>query len=118
MTRLVLNRRFNMNNIRLADDGANTTVGYLRRDGSCQYVPWLGFIDRFSAKELKGAQPVRIADISRTGYDDGLCIQWQDLAANQYVYGCLVANGVYGVYAQEVVFVDARQSYTTNITTR
>ena len=68
MTDLVLNRRQNHANITLTDEACKETVGYLRPDGGWRFVPWLGFIDRAAARDMDGALPVRLVNISRVGH--------------------------------------------------
>jgi len=107
MTDLLLNRKFNQRNIRLDDDVSRETVGYLCQDGSHRYVYWLGFIERGEARARQGAIPVRLVDISRIGAQGPVSTSWQDISENRYVQGCLTEGGVYGVYEQSVVLVDA-----------
>ena len=105
MTDLVLNRRQNHANITLTDATRKETVGYLRPDGGWRFVPWLGFIDRAAARDLDGALPVRLVNISRVGHGDSMTGQWKDIPEGAYVHGCLTARGAYAVYETTVVLV-------------
>lgn len=109
MVTLVLNRKFNYCNILLTDGQSGQNIGYLQRDGSHRYVRWLGFINRHDARELVGAKPVRLVDISRIGVQGPIHISWQDLDPDHYVHGCLVEDGAYAVYEQEVVIVERQK---------
>ena len=107
MTDLVLNRRQNHANITLTDEACKETVGYLRPDGGWRFVPWLGFIDRAAARDLDGALPVRLVNISRVGHGNSMTGQWKDVPEGTYVHGCLTVRGVYAVYETSVVLVGA-----------
>lgn len=106
MTSLVLNRRLNKRNIQLHDDTQNETVGYDLGNGNSRFVPWLGFIDRHSAKQLPGARPVRLVRISRVGYKDSVNTVWRDLdESRECVHGCLTDEGCYAVFDATVATV-------------
>ena len=108
MVDLVLNRRLNYHNILLAQESRGEDVGYLLANGSRRFVPWLGFIERAEARAMKGARPVRLADITRTGRANRHPPDWQDLPADSFVHGCLTPRGAYAVYEENVCVVGAR----------
>jgi len=91
---LVLARRINHRLIELHPNTRGETVGVLRRDGSYDYRPWLGFIDRKQARRL--GKPVKL-QITRVGYQADVHIDWRDVAKGRHVQGCLTAAGVYAV---------------------
>lgn len=91
----VLYRKLNYRNIKLTDDCSGQTVGVRCRDGSHQYVLWLGFIQRREAVRLRG-RAVKLV-VSRV---DG-----RDLVEGEYVQGCLLSRGVYGVIDSDVAIV-------------
>lgn len=105
MTQLVLNRRQNYRNVQLAADTRAEQVGYLLPGGERRFVAWLGFIERREARCLRGARPVRLVEISRVGYFDGVSVQWENLPASTYVHGCLTEKGAYALYDATVVMV-------------
>lgn len=88
-----LKRSLNHRHILLDDDTKNETVGVRRRDGSWQYIAWLGFISLEEAKAI--GRPVRL-NITAVSYDPILC-GWSRLHEGESVQGCLVEGGVYGV---------------------
>ena len=91
----VLYRKLNFRNIKLVDQRSGEKVGVLRRDGTYEFVPWLGFINRKHAKKSAG-MPVKLK-ISRV---DGV-----DLQPGEFVQGCLVSSGVYAVIDSSVVIL-------------
>ncbi len=95
-----LYRAFNYRRIRLDADTTKELAPVLCRDGRTSLVRWLGFISRQEARKRLDAKPVRLK-ISRV---DGL-----DLSDNQWVLGCLVAQGVYAVVDSQVVILDVPQ---------
>ena len=105
MPRLFLNRRQNYGN-RLLTERPGDEVGYLLPDGDSRFVRWLGFIEREAARELQGARPVRLVDITRIGEGDELAPRWSEMPPGHYVHGCLVARGVYAVYDTAVALVE------------
>ncbi len=93
---LVLCRQLNNRNIELHHTTRGHTVGVLRRDGSYQYVPWLGFVGAADARLLAGSHPVKLA-ISRIGCVNGVATVWEDVGRDKHVQGCLVPGGAYAV---------------------
>ena len=71
----------------------------------CHFVPWLGFIERAAARELVGARPVRLSDITRIGEGDALSPRWREVPPGHYVHGCLIAGGAYAVHDTAVALV-------------
>ena len=108
MVDLVLNRRLNTRNILLAQGTRGEHVGYHLPDGGRRFVPWLGFIERSKARLMKGARPVRLADITRIGAANGHTPEWQDLSDDAFVHGCLSEWGAYAVYEENVCLVGGR----------
>ena len=108
MVDLVLNRRLNTRNILLAQGTRGEYVGYLLSDGGSRFVPWLGFLERARARGMRGARPVRLADITRVGTANGHAPEWQDLPEDSFVYGCLTQWGAYAVYEANVCLVGTR----------
>ena len=105
MPSLVLNRRQNYGN-HVLEDRPEGEVAYLLPDGERRFVPWLGFIERDRARALKGARPVRLADITRIGEGDAAGAQWRDVPPGRYVHGCLIAGGAFAVYDTSVALVE------------
>ena len=68
--------------------------GVLRRDGSYDYRPWLGFVDRNQARGL--GKPVKL-QVARVGRQGEFHIDWRDVAKGRHVQGCLTRGGVYAV---------------------
>lgn len=91
---LVLARRLNKRLIELHAHTRGETVGVLRRDGSYEYRPWLGFVDRRQATQL--GHPVKL-QVARVGYQGDFHIDWRDVAPGRHVQGCLTPGGVYAV---------------------
>ena len=104
MPRLLLNRRHNYRN-HLLTEHPDGTVAYLLPDGERDFVPWLGFIERVAARELVGARPVRLSDITRIGEGDALSPQWREVPPGRYVHGCLTDRGAYALYDTVVAMV-------------
>jgi len=67
-------------------DGKGETVGMITAD-KIQYVTWCGIISRHEAR-LLGGRGVKLK-VAR--------IDHHDLADDEYMLGCYVHNGVYGV---------------------
>ena len=105
MPSLVLNRRQNYGN-HVLEDRPEGEVAYLLPYGERRFVPWLGFIERDRARTLKGARPVRLADITRIGEGDAAGAQWRDVPPGRYVHGCLIAGGAFAVYDTSVALVE------------
>lgn len=91
---LVLARYLNKRLIELHPSTKGETIGVLRRDGSYDYRPWLGFIDRAQARKL--GKPVKL-NVARVGYQGEYHIDWRDVARGRHVQGCLTDRGVYAV---------------------
>ena len=91
---LVLARHLNKRLIELHPATKGETVGVMRRDGSYEYRPWLGFIDRNQARKL--GSPVKL-HVSRVGHQGEFHIEWRDVAKGRHVQGCLTRAGVYAV---------------------
>ena len=89
-------RKFNYRNIVLADGVAAEQVGVISNAGDTRYFPWLGFIERQTARTLPGAASVRL---ETHGYSpgDGYCDPWQPIDQGMHVRGCLVSAGVYAI---------------------
>ena len=87
MPRLVLNRRQNYGNFTLTERHGGD-IAYLLPDGERRFVRWLGFIEREAARELEGARPVRLADITRIGEGDEASARWREVPAGACVHGC------------------------------
>lgn len=104
MPELVLNRRLNYRNVLLTDRPVGH-VGYLLPDGERRFVRWLGFIERAAARELKGARPVRLADITRVGVAGWPASEWRDVPPGKCVHGCLTDQGAFAVYDAVVALV-------------
>jgi len=92
----MLRRRQNYTSILLDENACNKDVGCMRRDGSFQYVRWLGFISVEGAKALPQARPVRL-EIEAISSVDPSQHEWKRLAKNEYVQGCLIEGGMFGV---------------------
>ncbi|MEM7077646.1 MAG: hypothetical protein AAF513_03355, partial [Pseudomonadota bacterium] len=91
---LVLARHLNKRLIELRHTSRGETVGVLRRDGSYEYVQWLGFVDRAGA--LQSGKPVKLL-VARVGHDHEPHILWRDVPKGRHVQGCLTPHGVYAV---------------------
>ena len=104
MQKLVLNRRLNYRNVLLTDRPGGE-VGYLLPDGERRFVRWLGFIERAAARELKGARPVRLADITRVGMAGWPASEWREMPSGKCVHGCLTDEGAFAVYDAVVALV-------------
>ena len=105
MPKLVLSRRHNAR-YHLLSDRPGDGVAYLLPQGERRFVPWLGFIERGDARALEGARPVRLADITRIGVDDGPTVRWHDVPHGRYVHGCLTDEGAYAVYDATLALVE------------
>jgi len=96
---IVLCRTLNHKIIQLGHDTHNETVGVRRKDGSYQYLRWLGFLSRSDALDL-GA-PVKLS-ILRIGHGKTFDLQWTELKKEQHVQGCATYNGAYAVVDVDV----------------
>ena len=85
-------RRLNYRHIVLGGSPENETVGVRLKDGSYQYIRWLGFVDLDTARGT--GKPVKL-QVIRVTAGDGLG-EWQRLNGDQFAQGCLVNGGVYG----------------------
>jgi hypothetical protein len=92
--KLVLARRLNKRLIELYAATRGETIGVLRRDGSYEYRPWLGFVERDRARGL--GSPVKL-QVSRVGYVGRAGVDWRDVPQGRHVQGCLTLDGVYAV---------------------
>lgn len=82
------------------------SIGVFLKNGHTVYKRWLGFIDIEEARRLqlqKVATPVRLAAEQYANED--FSVRWQDLRSDQFVQGCLVDEGVYGVTESTVRIV-------------
>ncbi len=91
---LVLARYLNKRLIELYDSTRGETIGVLRRDGSYDYRPWLGFIDRDGARRV--GRPVKL-QAARIGNQSELHVDWRNIPRGRHVQGCLTQQGVYAV---------------------
>ena len=91
---LVLCRTLNHKIIQLWYDTENQKVGVRRKDGSYQYVPWLGFISRSDAKNM--GIPVKL-HILRIGRGSDPDLQWTELRSGEHIQGCGTSNGAYAL---------------------
>jgi hypothetical protein len=97
---LVLARYLNKRLIELHPNTRGETVGVLRRDGTYDYRPWLGFIDRARALQLsesaEAARSVKL-QVARVGSQGPLHVDWRDVPKGRHVQGCLTRKGAYAV---------------------
>ena len=91
---LVLCRTLNHKIIQLWYDTEHQEVGVKRKDGSYQYLPWLGFVGRSDAKSL--GIPVKL-HILRIGRGTSCDLQWKELSEGEHVQGCGTAKGAYAI---------------------
>ena len=105
MAKLALLRRLNYRRIPLTDDATGESVGVLQPDGEVRFVRWMGFIERREARCAPGAKPVRLADIAAVGRDEGPNRTWRSLKPDEFVHGCLMAEGAWAVYDEDVAIV-------------
>lgn len=103
---LVANRKQNAANKLMVDRPHSDTVGYLMSSGEWRFVPWLGFIERRAARQMRGARGVRLVQLSRVGYQGPLTVDWIDVADGQYVHGCLTDDGAYAIYDAVVGIIE------------
>ncbi|MEM6710542.1 MAG: hypothetical protein AAF648_17340 [Pseudomonadota bacterium] len=94
MPTLVVAWRHNHRLVELHQDSSGQSIGVLLKSGAYRYVPWLGFIEVERAKRI--GRPVRLK-VDRVGMQGEFSTEWQDLAAQQHVLGCLVERGVYAL---------------------
>ncbi len=82
------------------------SIGVFLKSGETIYKRWLGFIDLEEARRISRistARPVRLAVEEYS--NDALNTQWRDLPPGQFIQGCLVDEGVYGVTQSSVRIV-------------
>ena len=108
MPSLVLNRRVNYRNVLLTERPGGE-VGYLLPNGERRFVPWLGFIERSAARQVKNARPVRLTDITRVGVAGWPAPDWRDVPPGKFVHGCLTADGAFAIYDTAVALVEPRE---------
>ena len=106
MPQLVLNRRINYRNALLTDRPGGE-VGYLLRNGERRFVPWLGFIERATARALDDARPVRLTDITRVGIASWPAPEWREVPSGEWVHGCLTGRGAFAICDAVVALVEA-----------
>ena len=94
MRQIILARYLNKRLIELYDNTHGETVGILRKDGSYEYRPWLGFVSRERA--LKMGRPVKL-QVARVGQQGDARIVWKDVPQGRHVQGCLTHQGAYAV---------------------
>lgn len=94
MQQLILARYLNKRLIELYDKTGGETVGVLRRDGSYEYRPWLGFVSRERAIGL--GRPVKL-QVARVGQQQQSRVVWKDVPQGRHVQGCLTPRGAYAV---------------------
>ena len=87
-------RRLSFRNIEIFDDTAGQTVAVRLRNGEFKQVTWLGFIDRIEARRLRDAVPVKLDAVR---FSNAAGVDWVDLRPNEFVQGCLTADGAYAV---------------------
>lgn len=85
--------RLNYRVITLGAEGDGETVTIHTRTGVTRR-PWLGFISPWVAKRLPGAIPVRLAVVAYTTREFQ---PWQNLTPGDYVLGCLIDSGAFGI---------------------
>ena len=91
---IILARYLNKRLIELYDNTHGETIGVLRRDGSYEYRPWLGFVQRERALAL--GRPVKL-QVARVGQQGETQVVWRDIPIGRHVQGCLTQRGVYAV---------------------
>ncbi|MEQ8690799.1 MAG: hypothetical protein RIC89_08175 [Pseudomonadales bacterium] len=91
---IVLARYLNKRLIELYANTRGETIGVLRRDGSYEYCPWLGFIDRERA--IQSGRPVKL-NVARVGQQGEARVVWKDIPKGRHVQGCLTDKGAYAV---------------------
>ena len=104
MLKLLLDRRQNYLSY-LLTERPEGSVAYLLPNGERRVVAWRGFIERGAARQLAGARPVRLSDITWIGEGDVLSMQWREVGPGRYVHGCLTDRGAYAVYGAVVAVV-------------
>ena len=109
MTKLALLRRLNYRRIPLTDDATGESVGVLQPNGEVRIVRWMGFIERCEARCASGTKPVRLADIAAVGRAEGPNRGWRSLKPDEFVHGCLTAEGAWAVYDADVAIVGPRR---------
>ncbi len=91
---IVLARYVNKRLIELYANTKGETVGILRKDGTYEYRPWLGFVDRSRAIGL--GKPVKL-QVARVGQQMETRVAWQEVPRGRHVQGCLTRHGAYAV---------------------
>ena len=91
---IILARYLNKRLIELYDNTQGETIGILRRDGSYEYRPWLGFLTREQA--IARGRPVKL-QVARVGQQGDRQVVWKDIPAGRHVQGCLTGRGGYAV---------------------
>ena len=91
---IILARYLNKRLIELYDTTKGETIGILRRDGSYEYRPWLGFVTREQA--IARGRPVKL-QVARVGQQGESRVVWKDIPAGRHVQGCLTSLGAYAV---------------------
>ena len=91
---IVLARHLNKRLIELYANTHGETIGILRRDGSYEYRPWLGFVSREKAIQL--GRPVKL-QVARVGQQGDSRVVWRDVPRGRHVQGCLTNKGAYAV---------------------
>lgn len=91
---IVLARYLNKRLIELYANTQGETVGVLRKDGSYEYRPWLGFVDREHA--LQSGKPVKLL-VARVGQQGDTRVVWKDIPKGRHLQGCLTSRGAYAV---------------------
>jgi hypothetical protein len=91
---IVLARYLNKRLIELYPNTEGETVGVLRKDGTYEYRPWRGLIDRERAMML--GRPVKL-HVARVGYQGTVHVVWRDVPKGRHVQGCLTPEGAYAV---------------------
>ena len=89
-------RRFNYKNIVFDEDASRQSIGVLKRDGSIQYVRWLGFISLEGAKTIPHSKAVKL-EVFAVSEQNTLDYNWDNLGDGEYIQGCLTTSGVFGV---------------------
>ncbi len=82
------------------------SIGVFLKNGETIYKRWLGFIDVEEARRMNRmgiAVPVRLSVEQYS--NEALNFRWEDLRTGQFIQGCLVDEGVYGVTESSVRIV-------------
>ncbi|MEM1155331.1 MAG: hypothetical protein AAGI44_14430 [Pseudomonadota bacterium] len=89
-------RQLNYRNIVLGDETNGQSVGVVLRSAETRYVPWCGFIPLSLARRRPRAVPVKLV-IKAVSDVEAPMQSWIYLEHGQYIQGCLVEEGAYGV---------------------